>query len=192
MKYIKYMLYKPFLMLAICASIYSPYTYTADKLNVPRRSRMPSPKPYKSCHELNNEILIIAEDPDTPIVVHYSKKKGPDCSGSYYASGRTAILAYCGKFKNCVAEKKPDQSSEIKLTCSGSHNEYLFTAQDHDEFTVKSQQDNQIIITKKGFGEVAIFTLQPIKQRQQNNDHPIFELIQGDDGISRIVQKKGP
>jgi hypothetical protein len=188
----KNIFYKPFLLFAVCASIYSSHTYVADNLNVPRRQRMPSPKPQKYWSELNNRIFVTAEDQETPVVVNYLKKLGPNCSGNYYASLRTAVFASCNGFKECMVEKKTDNSSTIKFICADSRKEYILTAQDCDGFTIKSKEVNQISIIKDGFGEVALFTLQQTTQRQPNNDHPRFEIIKDDDGIAKIVSKKGP
>jgi hypothetical protein len=152
---------------------------------------MPSPTPHKPWTELNNEIFISIEDPNTLVKINYNKKQGPNCSGNYYASGRTVSLALFSGLKKYLVEKKTDQTSQISFTCERSREEYVLSAQDGDTFIVNPLHNDQIIIEKEGSGEVALFTLQAIKPREYLiNDYPRFELIKDDDGNSRIVKKE--
>lgn len=190
MNTMKNLCYKAFFIFA-CMNIFTQYTYSADFLK-PQRKRMPSPTPsHKPWHELNNEVFINIEDPNTLVKISYDKKQGPHCGGNYYTSGRTLSLNLFSGLKNFLVERKSDQSSHIKFTCDRSREEYVLSAQNGETFIVNPIQNDQIVIEKEGHGKVALFTLQPIKQREYKlNNYPHFELIIDENGNRKIVKKE--
>src|SRR5689334_15272447 len=116
MNTMKTVYYKAFFIFT-CVNIFAQYTHSADHLK-PQRQRMPSPNPpHKPWHELNNEVFINIEDPNTLVKINYLKKQGPHCGGAYYTSGRTASLNLFSGLKNFLVERESDQSSHIKFTC---------------------------------------------------------------------------